>query len=181
MSSHISDFSILMEKVPRSRLFFITVRDASKKLNINKFRKWLDKFTDHYMVVNSPVGGVHFHVLASTIKPLPYLKGNVHLHIQPLQKERDYVAPPMFQTDSYVDHPIIPGSVGRFLMAVNESIRLLFNQPRTGLPQRLKARINANRARGQKSKDVSGCVNYLIKNYNENPNPIYYTNMYIKA
>lgn len=76
---------------PRSRLFFITIKDnsnnsQSKWKSIGKINDWIRKYSTTYLIVKGTNGGPHFHLLAGTKLSEPNFRcqKGIHFHIKNL-------------------------------------------------------------------------------------------------
>lgn len=150
-----------------TNLTFFTFKDNTGRHDkMDKVRKWCAKWADHYIIVRSPVGGVHFHGLGlrngSSIR---YLKG-IHLRIEPLGDKRERL--PIEITPSYPTHPLITNyktSVRH--MDVMKELRALFGGPKTPLFTRIKARKARTTRIAHVNTHVNRSIAYLRKNFDE--------------
>lgn len=149
------------------KLHFFTFKDNSGRYTrMDKVRKWCAKWADHYLIVRSPVGGIHFHGLAvRNGTALRYLKG-IHLHIQPMgdKKERLLVE----VEPSYPTHPLITDyHVSVLHMDVMRELRAQFGGPKTSLIVRIKARKARTKICSHRNTHVNNAIAYLRKNFFE--------------
>lgn len=92
------DYPARLEEYPLSRLFFITIRDpkgTSRFDTISKVRTWVRRYSNCYMIVRSPSGGLHYHVLAGIEphKKICPIKG-IHFHFFSLDNDQPEYHPP---------------------------------------------------------------------------------------
>lgn len=81
-------------KYPLKRLFFITIKDNSKKtkwMKIGKVNDWIRRYSTTYYIVRGTEGGTHFHLLAG-IKPnhQPKPQKGIHFHFKSLGTKTEF-------------------------------------------------------------------------------------------
>lgn len=145
--------------VGKKRFLFITWKDnTQKKIKMDYPRKWLLKFSDHFIIVRSPVGGVHFHMMAilKANKQVVFQKG-IHICVKCIGlKERSFCAP---------DFPPPPKAE---LSDAQKSARA--------------ARAKILRVKREKDydADINRVYDYMLSNLYENLNPWYFDDFYNK-
>lgn len=83
-----------VKKKPKSKLFFITVKDntqSTKWITIGKVNDWVRRYADEYIIVRGKVGGIHFHLICYANKNINFKspKG-IHMNIKQVGKiDRD--------------------------------------------------------------------------------------------
>lgn len=175
----------VMIQAPRKRVIFFTVKGDKKWDRPDRVRKWLRQFSNKYIFVQSPKGGIHYHGLAlvDAGRSIRYCRG-IHMRISPIGQSS--AAPPsgVVRTgheairgrDADPHHPVIEGKVGKQLMKVCREI--------DGYKSPLRVRIKGRKARLTflKTQDahINRCVDYLVKNLNENVEPCLYQHLNIK-
>lgn len=163
-------FLKFIKPVAISKLLFFTFKDNSGKYHkMDKVRKWCSKWASHFIIVRSPVGGIHFHGIGVKIEHLTvrYLKG-IHLHVQPLGERKEERSMP---TDySYEAHPCISNyEVSTNFMLVMAEIRARFPEKnkKTSLPARIRSRVKRAEKKIHDSLHVHNTIMYLQKNFRE--------------
>lgn len=170
-------------KYPYAKMSFYTIRDNAKRLNMNKIQKFFDKFCSHYIIVQSPKNGEHYHALVVKSGKPPYLRGATHLHCSQVGGEREnYFFQELFPRPP--PDPIHPYHscrvVGIQLLIVCSELRVRFGGPRGALQHRMRSRRLAAESRTRKQAEINRIIAYLAKNLGENANPIYYDHMLVK-
>lgn len=178
LDNHINSFEKTVVKIPKKNLKFITIRDPKNLKSMDWVRKLLLKFCSSFMLVCSPVGGTHYHALCHVKKKIPYKKG-IHFNVQPVGCgcTDGRVIPAEIPIEH---HPFIKGRVGALLLDVLSEIRQMFGGPKSSLFARKKSRVKSLQYRTNKKCHVSRLISYLVKNYQENPTPAYYSHMNIR-
>lgn len=155
------------KNTPMKNMMFFTFKDNSGRyILMDKVRKWAAKWSNHYLIVRSPVGGIHFHGLCvRNGTAIRYLKG-IHLNLQCLGSNVERL--PIIPEPHHETHPFIPDyKVSANFMSVMSDIRHLFGGPKTSLPTRIKARKARMKSSITRKSHVDNCLDYLRKNFNE--------------
>lgn len=214
-------------KKPFNKCFFITLKDNQQRpawKKMDKVRKWISKFSSHYIIVRSPKEGVHFHALVFADRNrITFFKG-IHIKIDPIAKPDNNKIIDFEQFKRSEPHPCFPynketickcGAVyykyhgydphgfdpelcahdgylyhvkykaGVQIMEVNSELRQKFGGFKMSLCAREKGRIAARRYKTMRALKASGnfgrVLNYLIQNFNENPIPDLFKDIYIST
>lgn len=169
-------------KLPIGKLVFITIKDNSQRsvwCKIDKVRKWLSKFSDHYFIVRGRVNGFHFHVLALKKHTNIRLFKGIHMRFDPVsvvKRESSYD----FNEPYHESHPCsVDYRWGVNIMEVNQEIRMKFGGLKSSLPSRIKAKAYRQLRKLRINDDVGRILNYLVKNINESCYPTVYEDYYI--
>lgn len=157
-----------IKKLSLTKLHFFTFKDNTGRYDkMDPVRKWCSKWADHYLIVRSPVHGIHFHGMAvRNGKAIRYLKG-IHLHIQPLGDKRERL-PIEFNEISYPTHPLIHNyRVSVYHMDVMKELRLKFGGPKSSLIDRIKNKKARTKSCLHRNTHVNNSIAYLRKNFFE--------------
>lgn len=178
----IQKFFAKLSKFPRSKTEFFTLKSYGDKYSIDKVRKWLSKFSNCFMIVKSPVGGNHYHGAYHAIKKPGQLNRGTKFthHVIGNNDGKMRVVPE--QKYAPIPHPSddIPYQIGVLMMIVCESIRDNYGVHDNNIVARVKARCARRRAKKKLDFHMNEVNKYLLKNYLENSEPMYYDHLFIK-
>jgi len=164
----IKRFSPKITNSSLQNLTFFTFKDNSGRyIKMDKVRKWCSRWADHYVIVRSPVGGIHFHGLAiRNGRAIIYLKG-IHLNLQPLGDKKERL-PIEFLEPSYPVHPLITNyQVSVLHMDVMRELRTKFGGTKTSLIDLIKGRKARTKSCSHRNRHVNSTINYLRQNFFE--------------
>lgn len=165
-------------KIPFSKLRLITIKDNAQRYvwtRMDKPRKWLDRFCSSYFIVRSPVGGYHFHALACLNDVSMRVYKGIHINILPVGEKKETMLRD-FSEPYHEPHPCrdVCYRWGVDIMEVNQELRLRFGFQKTSLPSRLRAKRYRQMRKLNISDNIGRIINYLVKNANENLEPMPY-------
>lgn len=75
---------------PKSRLLFVTIRDAKDRYTMNKAINWIKKYCDTLCIVRGLKGGTHYHLLAGLIDTtwVPHGSKGVHFNLSYVDQDK---------------------------------------------------------------------------------------------
>ena len=86
-----------VRRKPKSKLYFITIKDNSqstKWITIGKVNDWVRKYADEYIITRGKVGGLHFHLVCYANKNTNFkIPKGIHARISQVAKKKS-VEPP---------------------------------------------------------------------------------------
>lgn len=175
-----STLEVLKEfrQIPYKNLKFITIRDPKqdKWTKMDKPRKFLQRYSEKFLIVQSPKGGIHFHALAVLHKPIKFQKG-INIRCDDVGGKRNINIPeydPYTPTSDDIRSAkslrIKPDYAWIITGQLCHMIKKHFS--------RIKASAQASASKTKKEKCLMRILNYIEKNYYENTETLY--KMYYK-
>jgi len=158
-------------------MFFITIKDNRKEpkiTTVDQVKTWCRRYSDNYAIVRGLENGIHFHILIETTKNMKPIRG-IHFHIQNVKSGyvRSYYFANNFQGNfdsdkeerlrSYQCHSSIP-------LRISAMVKEYFNNIELKAARRLKAKESAKKTLSRKQTQLGRIIDYMIINYEENPN-----------
>jgi len=168
-----------LKTFPMSRLYFITIRDPHQTWKLDKVRSWVRRYSDIYVIVSSPVGGTHFHILlgAKTHSVLTAVKG-IHFDIKPIQARKTIIFDERWEADEERKEAHLHREYVLSLFPLDEQSEMrssILRQEKLNRSQRAKARTAIRLTEAEQR--VESVITYLQKNVMENPEgPILFVN-----
>lgn len=184
LAEHFSERIEKLYKFPSSRLLFITIRPtaAGKWNELSKIRSWVRRYSKIFIIVSSPVGGKHFHLIAGiepnkTVRP----QKGVHFNIQNINKKskplfhpsaedvQDRLKAAYYRNEKYEELSYDLDLEAQCIISqINAMVSTYWKKKKSS--SRRKCRVN------EMTAAVDRVVNYLQKNLEENPSPSLYEN-----
>lgn len=172
-------------KYPKSRLLFVTIRDAKCRYDMNKAINWIKKHCDTLCIVRGLAGGEHFHLLAGLTTTTWVPKGSKGVHFRLDYVSQDHktrVCPSdmevqdilyakhikQLRTDNLIERLNVPTICVRIGAMIADYHRLN------------KARSKRLESKNKKEKEIINILNYLEVNLNENKSITRYVTSYEK-
>ncbi len=187
LNSHfIEIFKYFYDKIVLSKIVFFTLRCGRNSYSMDKVRKWLSRFSDLYIIVQSPKAGIHYHGCFVPLKKVAQLNRGVHFTSHSLGSQQEKLLNEPCEPMGHPAHPLIPHySVGSQLLLVCEEIRRTMSLKNEtpykpiDMIKRVQGRRSRRRAKDKKAFHLNSVKDYLIKNFEENKVPAYYDHLII--
>lgn len=163
-----------VRKKPKSKLYFITIKDntqSTKWITIGKVNDWVRRYADEYIITRGKVGGIHFHLICYANKNTNF-KIPKGIHMTKSQVGKKSVEPP---TPDEIQDCLKAKHIGKLR---SENLQKRLKVPLVCLS--ISAQIQAyftkqeNRVKRRETKNnyeanIRRVLDYLHKNLLENP------------
>ncbi len=163
-----------VRRKPKSKLFFITIKDntqSTKWITIGKVNDWVRKYADEYIITRGKVGGIHFHLICYANKNTNFkIPKGIHLKISPIGKKsfdcptsdeiQDILKAKHFQNEQ-TKNTIKRLKVPLVSLSISAIIRAHFTKQEN--------RVKRIETRNKQEENIQRVLNYLHKNLLENP------------
>lgn len=177
-----------LQSFPNSRIYFVTIRDAkqsAKWARLSTVRTWVRRYSSCYVIVQSPKGGVHHHVLMG-VEPHKKLvpKKGIHFDIKLIEERKsEYVYDEAIVKEErrckYVAECItadrcdrlIPSPAREILYDITTELKARWLRSAT------KAKVSERQAR--KIWRLNSIIDYMVQNIEENPLPELFEHYYV--
>lgn len=172
--SYISFYNYVRRQ-PKSKLFFITIKDNSQKtkwITIGKVNDWVRRYSDNYIICRGRLGGLHFHLICYANKSNSFKcpKG-IHMNIQQVDKTKQII--PFTDEDKEdILKAKYYGEIRDFRVQTRLQIPiqcLYISSIIKAHFEKRKRRIKRLEARTKYELAIQRVIDYLHKNLLENP------------
>lgn len=173
-SPNYEKFFLSVRRKPKSKLFFITVKDntqSTKWITIGKVNDWVRRYADEYIITRGKAGGLHFHLICYANKNTNFKspKG-IHMmilqvgkvHREPLQPD-ELESIDMAKFISRCKHEKI---VKRLKIPIQCT---LISAMIIDYYRRQNNRVKRVEAKNKYEHEIQKVLDYLQKNLEENP------------
>lgn len=157
--------------LPKSRTIFVTIKSTpkSKPWSMDRARKYLTRYSDRFLLVESPKNGIHFHALVFLKKnryppPVKY----VHMNIQTVGGEIKQIIPsePEGPDPEEVKEEIFSKCCSEDLLTqiITQKISNMIRRYWDKLRRKERRLV----AKTERQRHLLNILNYLDKNFREN-------------